>query len=164
VEVIVDTESPAPGTRRVVVGVDGSETSREALRWAADEALAHGSALHVVHAWDVPPIGAGIGKATGRRTAGAADGQRQAAEQLLTDVVKEELGGHGLTDVRSSIGRGSAASVLLEASRGADLLVVGSRGLGGFAGLLLGSVSSKMANHAACPVVIVRPAAPEDAR
>jgi nucleotide-binding universal stress UspA family protein len=160
----VDTHPPVSSPRRVVVGVDGSETSREALRWAADEALAHGSTLHVVHAWDVPPIGAGIGKATGRRVAGATDGQREAAEQLLRDVVKEELEGHALTDVRTSIGRGSAASVLLEAAQGADLLVVGSRGLGGFAGLLLGSVSSKMTHHAACPVVIVRPAAPEDAR
>jgi nucleotide-binding universal stress UspA family protein len=64
--------------------------------------------------------------------------------------------------VRTSIGRGAAAGVLLDAARDADLLVVGSRGLGGFRGLLLGSVSSKMAAHAPCPVVIVRPAAPQD--
>jgi nucleotide-binding universal stress UspA family protein len=153
---------PAP-VRRVVVGVDGSETSREALRWAADEALARGAELRVVHAWDVQSVGAGIGLTPGRRTAAEPEGQRQVAEQLVSDLVKDELGDHGLTDIRPSIGRGSAASVLLEAAKGADLLVVGSRGLGGFAGLLLGSVSTKMANHAPCPVVIVRPAAPEDA-
>lgn len=148
--------------RRIVVGVDGSETSRQALRWAAQEADNHGAELHVVHAWEVQGIGAGVGMTPGRRSAAAPEGQREGAEQLVSQVISEELGNHSPDKVRPSIGRGSAASVLLEASRGADLLVVGSRGVGGFAGLLLGSVSSKMANHATCPVVIVRPAAPED--
>lgn len=148
--------------RRIVVGVDGSETSRNALRWAAQEALSHEAELHVVYAWEVQGIGAGVGIAPGRRAAAAPEDQRGAAEQLVTDVIKEELGANPPSHVRPSIGRGSAASVLLEASKGADLLVVGSRGVGGFAGLLLGSVSTKMANHATCPVVIVRPAAPED--
>jgi nucleotide-binding universal stress UspA family protein len=149
-------------TRRIVVGVDGSETSRQALRWAAEEALAHDAELNVVHAWDSPSPGAGVGLSPGRRAPAAVEEQHGAAEQLVRDVVKEELGGSPLSNVRPSIGRGSAASVLLEAAKGADLLVVGSRGLGGFAGLLLGSVSTKMANHAGCPVVIVRPAAPQD--
>jgi len=148
--------------RRIVVGVDGSETSRHALRWAAQEAEAHGSELHVVHAWEVQGVGAGVGLTPGRRSAAAPEGQREAAEQLVSQIITEELGTHSPDKVRPSIGRGSAAAVLLEAGKGADLLVVGSRGLGGFAGLLLGSVSSKMANHASCPVVIVRPAAPED--
>jgi nucleotide-binding universal stress UspA family protein len=149
-------------TRRIVVGVDGSETSRHALRWAAEEARAHGSELHVVYAWDVPPMGAGVGISPGRRSTAAPEGQREVAQQLVTAVVEEELGTDPPDHVRPAIGRGSAASVLLEAAKGADLLVVGSRGLGGFAGLLLGSVSTKMANHASCPVVIVRPAASED--
>ena len=157
------TQATEPGLPRVVVGVDGSETSREALRWAADEAQSRGGELHVVHAWDVGGIGAGVGLTPGRRTAAAPEGQRDEAEKLLAEVLAEELGSHPPEHIRSSIGRGSAAGVLLEAAKGATLLVVGSRGLGGFAGLLLGSVSTKMANHAPCPVVIVRPAAPEDA-
>jgi nucleotide-binding universal stress UspA family protein len=161
-EVAVVAAEALEKTRRIVVGVDGSETSRHALRWAAQEALAHDSELNVVYAWEVHGLGAGIGTAPGRRAAAAPEEQRGAAEQLVSDVVKEELGANPPTNIRPTIGRGSAASVLLEASKGADLLVVGSRGLGGFAGLLLGSVSTKMANHAACPVVIVRPAAPED--
>jgi nucleotide-binding universal stress UspA family protein len=145
--------------RRIVVGVDGSETSRHALRWAADEAKSHGSQLHVVHAWEVPTPAAAVG--AGRRTA-PPEGQHDEASRLVADVVRDELGDAPPGDVRTSIGRGAAAGVLLDAAREADLLVVGSRGLGGFRGLLLGSVSSKMAAHAPCPVVIVRPAAPQD--
>jgi nucleotide-binding universal stress UspA family protein len=156
------TVSGSSAMRRIVVGVDGSETSREALRWAAAEARAHEAELHVVHAWEVPGLGAGVGMSPGRRAAAAPESQHGAAEQLVTDVIREELGGHPSTNVRPTIGRGTAAGVLLDAAKGADLLVVGSRGLGGFAGLLLGSVSSKMASHAPCPVVIVRPAAPQD--
>jgi len=147
--------------RRIVVGVDGSETSRHALRWAAEEARAHGSQLHVVHAWEVPGLGAGVGVLPGRRSA-QPEGQHDEASRLVADVVREELGEDPPGDVRTSIGRGPAAGVLLDAADQADLLVVGSRGLGGFKGLLLGSVSSKMAAHASCPVVIVRPAAPQD--
>jgi nucleotide-binding universal stress UspA family protein len=148
--------------RRVVVGIDGSETSREALRWAAGEAASRGAELHVVHAWDVPSLGAGVGATPGRRQGTAPEAQRQVAEDLVSSEIAAELRDLSGVEVRSSIGRGSAAGVLLEAARGADLLVVGSRGLGGFAGLLLGSVSAKMASHAPCPVVIVRPAAPQD--
>jgi nucleotide-binding universal stress UspA family protein len=97
----------------------------------------------------------------GRRTA-QPEGQHDEASRLVADVVRDELGDEPPGDVRTSIGRGQAAAVLLDAARQADLLVVGSRGLGGFRGLLLGSVSSKMAAHAPCPVVIVRPAAPQD--
>lgn len=147
------------GMDRIVVGVDGSDTSRRALRWAAEEAKAHHAELHVVHAWEVPAPGAAVG--LGRVTA-AADGQRDVAETLLRDVITEELGASPPERVRPTIGRGPAATILLEAARGADLLVVGSRGLGGFAGLLLGSVSSKVVHYAACPVVIVRPPAAAD--
>jgi nucleotide-binding universal stress UspA family protein len=147
---------------RIVVGVDGSETSRHALRWAAQEARLRGGELHVVHSWDVASPGAGVGMTPGRRASAAPEGAREAAQQLLADVLAEELGDDPPGHVRSSIGRGTAAGVLLEAAQGAAMLVVGSRGLGGFSGLLLGSVSTKMANHAPCPVVIVRPAEPED--
>jgi nucleotide-binding universal stress UspA family protein len=116
----------------------------------------------VVHAWDMPAAASGVGLTSARPSTSATEPYHQAAQQLVSAVVEGELGSQSPTNVRPSIGRGSAASVLLEAAKGADLLVVGSRGHGGFAGLLLGSVSAKMANHAPCPVVIVRPAAPED--
>ena len=147
--------------RRIVVGVDGSETSRHALRWAADEAKNRRAQLHVVHAWEVPAPMVGVGVGAGRRGA-QTEGQQEEASRLVAEVVRDELGEQPPGDVRTSIGRGPAAGVLLDAARDADLLVVGSRGLGGFRGLLLGSVSSKMAAHAPCPVVIVRPAAPQD--
>lgn len=159
------TEGSTDGStavRRIVVGVDGSETSREALRWAADEAVARGAELQVVHAWEVPAVAVGVGLSPGRRTSAPPESQQQEARHLVTDMVTEELTNHALRDIRPSVGRGSPASVLIDAAKGADLLVVGSRGLGGFKGLLLGSVSTKMANHAPCPVVIVRPAAPQD--
>ncbi len=162
VEVAAVTQGTDTGLARVVVGVDGSETSRHALRWAADEARSRGAELHVVHAWDVGGVGAGVGVTPGRRTSAAPEGQREQAEQLVAEVLAEELGDRPPEHIRSSIGRGSAAGVLLEAAAGASMLVVGSRGLGGFKGLLLGSVSTKMANHAPCPVVIVRPADPQD--
>ncbi len=155
------TTPDRPVGKRIVVGVDGSETSRHALRWAAAEADVHDAVLHVVYAWDVPTPGAGIGTPAGTRAAAAPEGQHDAAEQLVAGVVQEELG-DAATNVRKSIGRGSPANVLLDSAKGADLLVVGSRGLGGFTGLLLGSISMKMAHHAPCPVVIVRPAAPVD--
>jgi nucleotide-binding universal stress UspA family protein len=147
--------------QRIVVGVDGSTTSRQALRWAAAEAELHDAELHVVSAWDVPAMGAGAGMGAGWNIADS-DELRGAAQSLVSNVVQEELGSNPSAKVRPSIARGSTANVLLEASKGADLLVVGSRGLGGFTGLLLGSVSSKMAHHASCPVVIVRPAASRD--
>ncbi len=150
-----------PVGRRIVVGVDGSETSRHALRWAAGEAAVHDAELHVVYAWDVTPPGVGIGTATGT-LAGAPDTQREAAEQVVAQVIEEELGAQAPANLQTSVSQGGATTVLLEAAQGADLLVVGSRGLGGFAGLLLGSVSMKLAHHAGCPVVIVRPAAAPD--
>lgn len=148
--------------RRIVVGVDGSQTSRRALAWAADEALAREAELHVVHAWEAQPVGAGVGIAPGRRSGAAPQEHQEEARQLVTGLIAEELTEHGLRNVRPSVGRGSPASVLIEAARGADLVVVGARGTGGFKGLLLGSVSTKLANHAPCPVVIVRPAAAQD--
>jgi nucleotide-binding universal stress UspA family protein len=156
------TTDGSSGVSRIVVGVDGSETSRHALRWAAAEAIRHDAELNVVYAWEVPALGAGVGIAPGRRATAPPEGQRDAAEHLITEVIAEELGANPPAKVRPSIGRGTAAGILLEASQGADLLVVGSRGTGGFAGLLLGSVSTKMANHATCPVVIVRPPALQD--
>ncbi|NML51775.1 universal stress protein [Streptomyces sp. R302] len=135
----------------MVVGVDGSPDSYEALRWAADQARLTGAKLEVWGAYDVPG-------ATGR-SAPAVDAAYDAAHarQVMTEEIRGVLDRTGDVPLEEHVARGNPAGVLTEASKGADLLVVGSRGRGGFASLLLGSVSQQCALHASCPVVIVRP-------
>jgi nucleotide-binding universal stress UspA family protein len=139
---------------RIVVGVDGSEASQLALDWAVEEARVSGARLEVIHAWQAP-----VG-----------------SEPYLASVDRAELESHERQVLDASVDRvdegGLAASIervftfddpgaaLLRAAEGADLLVVGSRGRGGFAGLLLGSVSQKAIHHARCPVVVI----PDDDR
>jgi nucleotide-binding universal stress UspA family protein len=139
---------------RIVVGVDGSEQSRAALRWALAEARLRDADVRAVYAWAFPIV---PGREFAPALAIPLDELRAEANELIDTVVAEEVGDE--TDVRVThlAIEGSAADVLVDASRNADLLVVGSRGHGGFAGLLLGSVSQQCAHHAACPVVIVRP-------
>jgi nucleotide-binding universal stress UspA family protein len=143
----------AEGTRagtaeRVVVGVDGSEDARRALRWALDEGRARGATVQVVHAWAPPFVDiSGL-----LPVSGDADVQR-AAEQVLQDMVAaaDTTG----VAVESVAVPGPPSAAILEAAAGAGLVVVGSRGRGGFAGLLLGSVGRQVAAHAPCPVVVV---------
>jgi nucleotide-binding universal stress UspA family protein len=138
----------------VVVGVDGSETSLLAVRWATREAEIRGDALRLVSAWDMPTFGFSFGAAAYSEDLLKAL-QKTAEDNLAQalDVVREIT---NVVEVSIEAVEGNAASILLEESREADLLVVGSRGLGGFRDLLLGSVSEQCANHAACPVVVVR--------
>lgn len=143
---------PASGTRGlVVVGVDGSKSSSTALEWAAKDAKARGATLKVVHAWEVPAFGYGPYD-------GPTDwsGWRDDAARNLDEQVNAVLGDDTGIDIVREVKEGSAARVLLDEAAEADLLVVGSRGRGGFAGLLLGSVSAQLAHHAPCPVTIVR--------
>ena len=139
---------------RIVVGVDGSDGSLAALRWAGDEAQQRGASLHVVHAWLAPYVGDISGMAA---IASGQDAFEVAARQVLDQSV--EAAGPALTDlpVDRALVHGDAASTLLSAAADAELLVVGARGHGGFIGLLLGSVSSQCTHHAPCPVVIVPP-------
>jgi nucleotide-binding universal stress UspA family protein len=134
----------------IVVGVDGSEASKAALRWALDEARLRGAPLRVLYAW-APPlvIGPGVALPETDQVDAEAEGER------MLDSAIAELGAEGV-DVERAAVRGLPSRVLVEAAGGADLLVVGSRGHGGFAELLLGSVSHQCAHHAPCPVVIVR--------
>lgn len=140
--------------KRMLVGVDGSPTSRTALEWAAEEAIRHGSELTVLTAWlpTPPPL---AGTSSTLPTHGESDA-RQAAEQLLMEAIRDVLGEDPLILVRPQIEEGNAAKLLIDHSGDVDLLVVGSRGHGGFAGLLLGSVSQHVAAHAKCTVVVVR--------
>ena len=141
---------------RLVVGVDGSDNARRGLVWAIDEARLRGARLVVVSAWEIPPTVLASPVAT---AAFDVKSWSDLAEETLDEALRSvDLSGIA-GGVDRSVTEGPAAQVLLEAAAGADLLVVGSRGRGGFVGLLLGSVSQHLAQHATCPVVIVPPGA-----
>lgn len=140
----------------IVVGVDGSDESKAALRWAIDEARRRQAKLVCVHAWLFPSVVDPTGVATRLAAdvlATLRDDANELLESVLADVVSEA---DADVEIVSSVVEGPPASALISAADAADLLVVGSRGLGGFRGLLLGSVSQQCAHHANCPVVIVR--------
>ena len=142
------TEGAVAGEHRIVVGVDGSEPSKQALRWGAHLAARFGARLDAVAAWDFPT---GYGFASVPPDWDPARDMRQA----LDETVQAVFGDQPPPGLRREAREGGAARVLIEASRGATMLVVGSRGHGGFTGLLLGSVSSNVAEHAPCPVLII---------
>ena len=140
--------------KRIVVGVDGSPASRTALEWAGDEAVRHGSELVVLTAWlPVPPPLAGTSSTL--PTHGLTDAG-ETAKELLMAAVRDVLGEDPPVLVQPQVKEGSAAKLLIDFSEEADLLVVGSSGHGGFAGMLLGSVSQHVTAHAKCTVVVVR--------
>lgn len=144
---------------RVVVGIDGSAGSKRALAWAAAEAREHEAELYVVMAYTVPiPPMATVGY--GAPPWRADEEWRADAEATLRETLTESLGDASGKDsglkVRSEIVEGSPAKTLIDASQRSDLLVVGTRGHGGFAGMLLGSVSQHLTAHAACTVAVVR--------
>ena len=139
--------------KNIVVGVDGSPGSRKAMRWAAAEATDHGADLIVVNVWEhtlAPP--AGSVSVSERYTP---EPSQRTAEDLV-ELIKQELGENPPVLVQPRVKQGSAAKVLIEESASADLLVVGTRGHGGFRGLVLGSVSQHVAAYATCPVTVVR--------
>jgi nucleotide-binding universal stress UspA family protein len=140
------------GRGTVVVGVDGSDGSRRALRWAAREAAARGDALHLVHVWQEPQAYAPLGLGSYPLDP---EPIQQAARGLLDGLLAEAGELEPGLPVTGEVVEGAPAEALLDAARTAELLVVGSRGLGGFRSLLLGSVSQQVVHHARCPVVIV---------
>ena len=143
--------------KTIVVGVDHSEGAKEALRFAFEEAKLHQARLRVVHAWQYAYAG-GLGFEGGFYAPMADISElRDAAERALEQTLRESLPDTDAVEIEQRLVEGPAATVLVDQSRDADLLVVGSRGRGGFAELLLGSVSHQVSHHAACPVVIVHP-------
>jgi nucleotide-binding universal stress UspA family protein len=142
-----------PSRGWIVVGVDGSEPSQAALRWAATEAHRRGLGLQVVTCWSYPMLPWGPYQPPLSGDEFAAEAQK-AAEAEVEKVLGED---RGSLDVEISVVEGAASLRLLDWDNAADMIVVGSRGRGGFAGLLLGSVSEHLAEHARCPVVIIRP-------
>lgn len=139
---------------QIVVGVDGSPTSRTALEWAGDVAEQHGSELVAVMAWlPTPPPPSGP---TSSVTEHGPTDHGEAAKEVLMETIRDILGDDPPILVRPHVKEGHAAEVLIDLSKDANLLVVGSRGYGGFAGMLLGSVSQHVSAHAKCTVAVVR--------
>lgn len=145
--------------RRVVVGIDGSPESRAALEWALHEAECTGREIDAVLAYDSGlawiDVGSDYESVIVERSAA------RATEELHRTLDGVSSLGQGTVVVRPRVVEGGAAHVLVELAHDADLLVVGSRGRGGFAGLLLGSVSQRCAERSPCPVVVVPGHRPE---
>jgi nucleotide-binding universal stress UspA family protein len=132
----------------VVVGVDGSAGAKAALRWALAEARLRNLPVRAVHAWPLGYIG---GNVKGYPYWGGHRAAEDLLERAIADVGTEAEG----VEIERQVAQGPAAEVLVQAASPDDLLVVGSRGHGGFTGLLLGSVSQQCVHHAGCPVVVV---------
>lgn len=132
----------------IVVGVDGSEQSVEALRWAARLAPAYGAGIRVVGAWENPPEYVGFVHFEDEKFDALA---RQRVDRAIHEAFGEEVPA-GLS---TSVQFGHPSKVLVRESEDAVVLVVGRRGHGGFKGLLLGSVSAACVAHAACPVLVI---------
>ncbi|MFC3495785.1 universal stress protein [Glycomyces rhizosphaerae] len=146
----MDTPDAGGPPERIVVGFDGSPSSKAALRWALKQAKATGAEVEAVHAWQYPlSFGTPVALLPGEDIAA------EAGTALATAIGDAAPGDSGVT-VRHRVVLGDPASVLLGQAENADLLVVGNRGYGGFARSLLGSVSQHCIHHAACPVVVVR--------
>lgn len=140
-------EAAAFGSGGIVVGVDGSAQSESALRWAVRQAGLTGQVVHAVISWDYPvDFGAAPVSEPDWRDDSAA---------VLRKTIEEVLSDDDARRVQQHVVQGHPVTVLMDAAADADLLVVGSRGHGGFAGMLLGSVSQHVVAHAPCPVVVV---------
>jgi nucleotide-binding universal stress UspA family protein len=138
---------------RIVAGVDGSPAATAALRWAIGQAELTGAAVDAVIAWHFPVLGASGG--FGPELAAMGD-LRKIADHTVAEAISGARGAASGVRVRARVVEGDPARSLLDASAGADLLVVGSRGHGGLTEALLGSVSEYCVRHAACPVVVTR--------
>ncbi|MFF5898109.1 universal stress protein [Streptomyces argenteolus] len=137
---------------RIVVGVDGSDASVKALRWAVRQAELTGDTVEAVNSWEYPST-----SWASMMPGMPEDFDPQAvATVALTETLEEALGAEGAAAVEKVVVIGNPAQSLLDRSKGANLLVVGARGYSGFKATLLGSVSLHVTQHAACPVTVVR--------
>lgn len=144
-----DPDSPASG--RIVVGVDGSDAARRALRWALEEARLRRARLDVVHAWQAPYVV----PSPFMRVPVDPGAVEKHARVVLDRVVDAEDMRRQPAPVERVLVQEGAARAVLDAAQGADLVVLGTRGHGGFSGLVLGSVSHHVAHHVRCPLVVV---------
>lgn len=144
------SDRPADG-ERIVVGIDGSPPSKAALRWAVKQAGLTGAVVEAIMAWEPPDAWYGLVPPTR-----GLDEYAASADEVLTEVINEAIGPDKPVEIQRRVTKGHPAAVLLNAARDAQLLVVGNRGHGGFAEVMLGSVGQYCTQHAPCPVVIVR--------
>jgi nucleotide-binding universal stress UspA family protein len=145
--------------KAIVVGIDDSDESRDALRWAVDEARLRKIPVTALHAWEPPafPASPEIEPVAALQVdLSLITTIEEAAVRLVERVVKEVVGDDSTVEVRPLTAEGPPASILIDALGADDLIVVGSRGLGGFKSLLLGSVSQQVVSHAPCPVLVHR--------
>lgn len=140
--------SESSETRRIVVGVDESEQSKHALRWAGRLASWMGAQVEVVSAWYLP-VGYSWG-AVPLEWSPTVD-----LEKRVSALVDEVFGSERPAPVTIMVREAAPSELLIQRSETAEMVIVGSRGMGGFRGLLLGSVSTKVAEHAKCPVLVV---------
>ncbi|MQA02438.1 MAG: universal stress protein [Streptosporangiales bacterium] len=133
---------------RIVVGIDGSEPSKRALRWAVRQAELLGGRVDAVAAWEYQDAYVWLLDTSRVR-------YDDEANAMLTKTIEEVLGSEPVVEVRPQVRHGDPATMLLEVADGAALLVVGNRGHGAFVGAFLGSVSFRCVHHANCPVVVV---------
>ena len=138
----------------IVVGVDGSDGSRRALEWAADEARRRATPLTVVYAWH-PSIAVYAGSGWAAVDDGFFEELARAARERVDHVCAAAAPALEGLDVEVKVVEGPAAPALMDEASDAEMLVLGTRGHGGFAGLLLGSVSAQCAHHSPCPLVII---------
>ena len=141
------TDAPPP---RIVVGVDGSPLATNALEYAIEEAQLRKAELHITYAYPVMAMGV-----TGSTGKDYYDSVESEAKKFLQGIMAKAPSTEGL-DVEWLAVPGNPSEVLIEASKEATLLVVGSRGVGGFIGLLMGSVSTQCVHYSHCPVLVVR--------
>jgi nucleotide-binding universal stress UspA family protein len=139
-------ENDAAG--QIVVGVDGSEQSVEALRWAARLAPVVGGSIRAVAAWEYPPEYVGY-------VPYGSDNFEELTHKRVDKAITEAFGEDVPPDLTRTVVFGHPSKVLVRESRDAAMLVVGRRGHGGFKGLLVGSVSSGCVSHATCPVLVI---------
>lgn len=138
-------------TNTIVVGIDSSEASTRALAWAVDEGRLRGATVEAVHVWQLPVFVSSPFGAVPFET-----GDLEASARAEFDRTVDAVDATGLPEpIMRTFVTGTPSNALVEAAAGAALLVVGSRGRGGFAGLLLGSVSQQVTHHAPCPVVVI---------
>jgi len=145
----IATSEETTSSHRIVVGVDGSKSSIDALRWAGRIADALDVEIDAVTSWEFPTSYGGPVPLDYRPD--------QDAEHALAQALTAAFGEKRPVGLRALVRQGHPARVLIDAGEDAALLVVGSRGHGGFVGMLLGSVSAYCAEHGACPVVVVHP-------
>ncbi|MCW2876398.1 MAG: universal stress protein family [Sphaerisporangium sp.] len=148
----LSSEHPSPC---IIVGVDGSECSKTALRWAISQAQLTGATVEAVAAWQDPAMyGYSYGWAPMQFAEG--DSMQAITEKTLAETAAEVAGPEGqAAKIRTRVVQGHPAQVLMDAAAGAQMLVVGSRGHGTFAGILLGSISQHCVQHAPCPVTVI---------